>query len=161
QDYTNCQVLMQFLTPLFLSLLFLPLLYGIALFAHYENTFDVLKRHFRHRAIYRYALLMTMIRFNGDLAGMIRWKQMVLSKNLQSKTELNEAITLIKTLQKSERNPHTVNEGLGWSPYQVKGLLADQGLQTSDYKNSLDDEFSAYSSFKQLNSEQIIPDTIS
>ena len=160
QEYTNWTVLMQFLMPLFLSLLFLPLLYGIAIFVHYETAFVILNQHFRHRRMYRYAMLMTMFRFNGDLEGMNRWKQMVLSKNLQSKTEIDEAIMLTKTLQKAERNPHTVNEGMGWSPYQVKDLLIAKGIKTSEYKNNMDDEFCAISFPFKLNAESIFSDMI-
>lgn len=160
QEYTNRTVLLQFLMPLLLSLLFLPLLYGIAMFVNYETAFVILNQHFRHRRMYRYAMLMTMFRFNGDLEGMNRWKQMVLSKNLQSKTEIDEAIMLTKTLQKAERNPHTVNDGLGWSPYQVKELLIAKGIKTSEYKNNMDDEFCAISFPFKLNAESIFSDTI-
>jgi hypothetical protein len=160
QEYVNRTVLMQFLMPLFLSLLFLPLLYGIAMFIHYETAFITLKRHFRHHTMYRYAMLMTMLRFNGDLEGMNRWKQMVFSKNLQGRSEIDEAITLIKTLQKTERNPHTVNEGLGWAPYQVKDLLISKGITTSEYKNNMDDEFCAISFPFKLNDESFLSDTL-
>ncbi|WP_316818693.1 hypothetical protein [Pedobacter nyackensis] len=160
EQYTNRLVLMQFLMPLFLSLLFLPLLYGLAMYVHYESTFQVLERHFRHRSMYRYALFMAMIRFNADLEGMLRWKQMVLSKNLKSKAELDNAVNLIKTLQRSERKPYTVNEGLGWSPYQVKDLLDTKGITTSDYKNTIDDEFSAISFPVKLYGSSVFSDTI-
>ncbi|MCD0490592.1 hypothetical protein LPB86_20305 [Pedobacter sp. MC2016-14] len=99
QEYVNRTVLMQFLIPLFLSLLFLPLLYGIAMFIHYETAFIILKRHFRHHTMYRYAMLTTMLRFNGDLEGMNRWKQIVFSKNLQGRSEIDETIGL-KLLEK-------------------------------------------------------------
>lgn len=160
QEYANETVLMQFLMPLFLSLLFVPLLYGISMFVHYETAFVVLNRHFRHRMMFRYALLMTMLRFNGDLEGMNRWKQMVMSKNLQSKPEIDDAITLTKTLQKAERNPHTVNVGLGWGPYQVKDLLISKGIKPSEYKNNIDDEFCAISFPIKLNDESFFSDTL-
>lgn len=160
QEYVNRTALMQFLMPLFLSLLFLPLLYGIAMFVHYETAFITLKRHFRHDTMYHYAMLTTMLRFNGDLEGMNRWKQMVVSKNLQGRSEIDEAITLIKTLQKTERNPHTVNEGLGWSPYQVKDLLISKGISTSEYKNNMDDEFCAISFPFKLNDKSFLSDTL-
>lgn len=160
QDYGNRMVLMQFLLPLFLSLLFLPFLYGIAMYVHYENAFVSLNRHFSQQSMFRYAMLITMVRFNGDLEGMIRWRQMVLSKNLQTRPEIDESVALIKALQKSENNPHTVNEGLGWSPYQVKDLLASKGITTSEYKNSTDDEFLAISFPTALNEEALRPDSM-
>ena len=160
QEYANRTVLMQFLMLLFLSPLFLPLLYGIAIFVYYETAFVILNRHFRHRAMYSYAMLVTMLRFNGDLEGMNRWKQMVLSKSLQGKTEIDEAITLTKTLQKAERDPHIMNERLGWSPHQVKNLLISKGIKTSEYKNNIDDEFCAISSPFKLDDQAILSDTI-
>ena len=161
KEYGNVLVLMQFLMPLSMSLSFLPFLYGISMYVHYEQLLISLERHFRHGTMYQYAILMAMLRFNGDLAGMLRWKQMVLSKNLQTKTEINESISLIKTLQHAERNPHTVAEGLGWSPYQVKDLLASKGILTSEYKNTVDDEFMSLSSPFKLNGNSALSDTIS
>jgi hypothetical protein len=160
QDYGNRMILMQFLLPLFLSLLFLLVLYGIAMYVHYEDAFVSLNRHFRHRTMFRYAMLITMVRFHGDLDGLIRWRQMVLSKNLQTRSGIDEAVALIKSLQKSESDPHTVNEGLGWSPYLVKDLLSSKGITTSEYKNGTDDEFLAISFPVALNEESLRPDRL-
>src|SRR5690606_22390456 len=80
--------------------------------------------------------------------------------NLQSRAEIDQAITLVKTLQHTEQNPHTVNEGLGWSPYQVKDLLVSKGIETPDYRNTIDDEFCAISFPFKLNDDPIFSDTI-
>lgn len=159
-EYLNLLTLLQFAMPLLLSLLFLPLLYGISMYVHYETAFITLKRHFRHAGMYKYVMFRAMLRFNGDLEGLERWKSMIFSKNLQNREEINEAITLVKTLQKAERNPHTVNQGLGWSPYQVKDLLADCGIKTADYKNVMDEDFFAISFPLKLNDNSALSDTI-
>ncbi|WPQ61880.1 hypothetical protein SIO70_26310 [Chitinophaga sancti] len=159
-DYLNRLTAMQFIMPLFLSLMFLPFLYGIAMFTHYETAFVVLKRHFRLPGVYKYAMFKAMLRFHGDLEGMERWKRMVFTKNLQTREEVDEAITLVKTLQNAEQNPHTVNEGLGWSPYQVKDLLVAKGIETPDYRNIMDEEFCAISLPFKLTDDPIFSDTI-
>lgn len=144
-DYLNRLTAMKFITPLCLSLMFVPFLYAIAMFMHYETAFVTLKRQFKQPNVYKYAMLKSMLRFHGDLNGMERWKKMVFTKNLQTRAEVDAAINLVKTLQNAEKNPHTVNEGLGWSPYQVKDLLVSKGLETADYKNTNEEEFSAIS----------------
>ncbi len=159
-DYLNRLTLMQFIMPLFLSLMFLPLLYGIAMFTHYETAFVALKRQFRLPGVYKYAMFKAMLRFHGDLKGMERWKRMAFTKNLQTREEVDEAITLVKTLQDAEQNPHTVNEGLGWSPYQIKDLLVSQGIETPDYRNTIDEEFCAISFPFKLTDDPIFSDTI-
>jgi hypothetical protein len=159
-DYLNRSTLIQFVMPLFLSLMFVPLLYGIAMFTHYETAFVALKRQFRLPGVYKYAMFKAMLRFHGDLEGMERWKRMVFSKNLQTREEVGEAITLVKTLQDAEQNPHTVNEGLGWSPYQVKDLLVSRGIETPDYRNIMDEEFCAISFPFKLTDDPIFSDTI-
>lgn len=159
-DYLNRLTLMQFIMPLSLSLLFLPVLYGIAMYTHYETAFVVMKRQFKLPGVYNYAMLQALVRFNGDIDGMERWKRMVFTKNLQTREEIDQAISLVKTLKDAEQNPHTVNEGLGWSPYQVKDLLVAKGIETPDYRNTIDEEFCAISFPFKLTDDPVFSDTI-
>lgn len=99
-DYLNRLTAMQFIMPLCLSLMFVPFLYGIAMFTHYETAFVALKRQFKLPGVYKYAMLKAMLRFNGDLDGMERWKRMVFTKNLQTREDVDKAITLKDKLQK-------------------------------------------------------------
>lgn len=159
-DYLNLQIFLKFIIPLLLSLLFLPLLYAISMLIHYEIAFVVLKRHFRDQSVYRYAMLIAMIRFNGDLPGMERWRNLILTKNLQSNEEIKQALDLIKSLQKAEKDSYTVNEGLGWSPFKIKDILVDKGLKTGDYNNTFDNEFCSISFPHRLNENNIFSDSI-
>ncbi len=159
-DYLNRTTLMQFILPLFLSLLFLPFLFGLAMFIHYESAFVALKRHFKESRVYYYSIFQLILRFHGDLEGLKRWKIMVFSKNLQTRDEIDHAITLVKTLQAAEKNPHSVNEGLGWSPYQVKDLLNNMGIKTQEYQNTFDDEFSSISYPFNLTNDLLFSDTL-
>jgi hypothetical protein len=144
-DYLNKSIFLQFIVPLLLSFLFLPLLYSLALYVHYETIFVVFKRHFKNNKNYWFAFISAIIRFNVNLAGLGRWRHLVFSKNIQSKPEIKSSITLVKQLQKREGNPHTVNSSLGWSPYQAKDFLKDDGLPTSYYNNCYEDDFLAIS----------------
>ncbi|HWW40426.1 hypothetical protein [Pedobacter sp.] len=159
-DYLNRLTAMQFIMPLCLSLMFVPFLYGIAMFTHYETAFVALKSQFKLPGVYKYTMLKVMLRFHGDLEGMERWKRMAFTKNLQTRKEVDEAITLVKTLQDAEQNPHTVNEGLGWSPYQVKDLLVSKGIESPDYRNTIDEEFCSISLPFKLSDDPIFSDTI-
>lgn len=159
-DYLNRLTLMQFVMPLSLSLLFLPILYGIAMYSHYETAFVVMKRQFKLPGVYNYAMLQALVRFNGDIDGMERWKRMVFTKNLQTREEIDQAISLVKILKDAEQNPHTVNEGLGWSPYRVKDLLIAKGIKTPDYQNTMGEEFCAISFPFKLTDNPIFSDTI-
>lgn len=160
REYATLQNAIQFLMTFTLSVMILPFLYGISMFTHYENAFVGLKRQFKHKSLYRYAMFKAMLRFHGDIEGLRRWKEMVVRKNMQTRNEVERAIGTIKTLQKSEADPHTVNEELGWSPYVLDHLLAEKGLATEHYTNVLDEEYSAYSPIKKIDEDQLIADTL-
>lgn len=159
-DYLKRLTAMQFIMPLCLSLMFAPFLYGIAMFTHYETAFVALKRQFKLPGVYKYAMLKAMLRFHGDLDGMERWKRMVFTKNPQTREDVDQTITLVKTLQDAEQYPHSVNEGLGWSPYQVKDLLVSKGIETPEYRNNIDEEFCSISFPFKLTDDPIFSDTI-
>lgn len=159
-DYLTRGVLMQFSIPLSLSLLFVPLLYGLAMFVHYEDALSVLKSHFKDKGVYYYAVFKIMLRFHGDLAGLGRWRHMVFTKNIQTGAEVDQAIILIKKLQKAEAEPHTVNEGLGWSPYRVKDLLISRRTEMTDYKNTFGKEFMSITMPVKVNGSGPLADTI-
>lgn len=160
KDYLNRGVLMQFLMPLSLSVSFIPLLYGLAMYTHYENALILLRRHFKDKGIYYYAVWKAMLRFNGDLSGVDRWKQLILVKNLQTSSQVDEAINLIKDLQKAEKEPHTVNEDLGWSPYQVKDVFVSKGIEMPEYKNTFETEFLSISFPIKVSGDGPLADTI-
>ena len=67
---------------------------------------------------------------------------------------------MIKTLQKTERNPHTVNPELGWSPYLAKDFLISIEIEIPPYANTYEDEFLTISSPQKIN-KNLIEDTVS
>jgi len=71
REYCNMSTVRQFLNPLCLSILFLPVLYGLSMYLHYEIVLVVLKRHLKNSGNYRYAVNQAMLRFNGDLEGLL------------------------------------------------------------------------------------------
>lgn len=105
-------------------------------------------------------MLKAMLRFNGDLSGLERWKHMVLSKNLQTRHEIDQAIGLIKTLKRAGPDPSPVSEDLGWSPYRVNDLLVSKGIETGDYNSKIDKKFGAFSRHIKLPGNEIPSDTI-
>lgn len=159
ESYLNKQTLFQFLNPLCLSILFLPVLYALSMYIHYETSLVVLKRYLKDSRIYRYAVVQAMIYFNTNLEGLLRWKNLMVVKHLQTKKEIDDAISLIKTLQKTEQSPHTVNRDLGWSPYLAKDFLKDKGIEMPSYDNTFEEEFMSVSSPFKIN-QNIIEDTI-
>ena len=159
-DYINRLILMQFLVPLFLSLMFLPLLYSISMYTQYENSFISLKWHLNAPDVFKYTMRKAMILFNVDLEGMERLKKLIFAKNLQTRQEIDQAIALIKSLQKAQRNPPKININLGWSPYKVKDILNSKGIQMSNYNNNYEDEFCSISNYFSLTDDPFFPDTI-
>ncbi|WP_143706041.1 hypothetical protein [Emticicia sp. TH156] len=160
KDYLNKLTFLQFFVPWLLSIMFLPLLYGISMFTQYESTLNSLKWHLKDQSVFKYTRLKIMLKFNADLDGVERWKNMIFGKNLQSRQEIDQAIILIKTLQKAERNPPKIDKSIGWSPYRVKDLLNSKGIQMSDYNNNYEDEFYSISNYLNLTDDFFFPDTI-
>ncbi|RZJ79720.1 MAG: hypothetical protein EOO47_09925 [Flavobacterium sp.] len=159
ESYLNTETLHQFLNPLCLSILFLPILYALSIYIHYETSLVILKRYLKDPRTYRYAVTKAILYFNTNLDGLLRWKNLMVVKHLQTKKEIDDAILLIKTLQKTEQYPHTVNRDLGWSPYSAKDFLLNKGIETPTYNNTFEDEFMSVSTPFKIN-QNIIEDTI-
>lgn len=130
ESYLNIETLHQFLNPLCLSILFLPVLYALSMYIHYETSLVILKRYLKDPRTYSYAVTKAILYFNTNLDGLLRWKNLMVVKHLQTKKEIDDAILLIKTLQKTEQYPHKVNRDLGWSPYSAKDFLLNKGIET-------------------------------
>jgi len=160
QDFLKIVTLNEFLLPLILSLTYLPFIYMLLLYVHYENTFTVINRAINSQELLSYTKKEAIIKFNFDTSGLKRWRRMLFLEDIKTKSDIDETIKRIKELQIYEKNPPIIASNLGWSPYEAKEFLTNDGIPTSYYMNNYDNDWFACSDYIKLD-EEILSNNIS
>ncbi|WP_017259523.1 hypothetical protein [Pedobacter arcticus] len=148
-DYLKAEVAIQFSLPIFFTVLFIPLLAGLSLYVHYEQSSKVIKRHIKPQ-LYRYATARALVYFNFNIQGLLRWRRHIAVNRVHSKDEISATMRDIRQLQRIELKPPPVSELDGWSPYVAKDFLKGLGIETGDYWPDLGDEWQAISNYQKL-----------
>jgi hypothetical protein len=161
QSFANKGTLNDFLIPIVLSFLFLPLIYLVSLYVSHDDTFTGLNRIFRDRKLLRYAKIQTLFHFGFRKNDLQRWRSIVNLREFRSKDGIDNSISVIKELRETEKNPPEVPFKVGWSPYAAKEFLSTCGIETRYYHPSFgDDVWSASSSYIKIKESSYL-DTIS
>jgi len=149
--------LTEFLTPITLSLMFLPFVYIFYLAQAYETAFASLEFRFDNKEILKKAKLLIIMKFRNDVNNMrILIRELNHINNID---ELNDKIHEIKERIKNQSDA-SINRQYGtWSPLIAKNLLSKIGLVTNDYHPS-EDEWWAYSPMIEIGEGEIIKDNI-
>lgn len=148
-----------FFVPPLLTLCYLPFVFFMLVYSTYEQVFVSLRFSIKSR-FHRYAAkLYAFILFNFRLSLLERWSFQVTKLNIESHADLVETFKYIFKVRHSEKNPKEVPKEQGWSPYEAKEFLVNEGLSTGFYNRSFEEEWSASSPMKEF-SDGIIPDNI-
>lgn len=121
-----------FYVPPLLSLLLLPFLYLLKLYAVYESVFARL-RSIKARNVRTYARWHAVLAFGVDLDFLRRWARSVAIFEPHDREEVRGLIREATELRKRERNPPGVPPAAGWSPYYANKFLTSEGLVPGDY----------------------------
>lgn len=160
RSFASWDTLQEFLTPITLSLLFLPYLYIVSVVVSYELTFAGLHWVLKDDKLRRYATFQAVLRFRFNLEGLRRWKRHVAIFRPATREDIRSSIAEIKANQKKDRNPHPVSPELGWCPISATKFLLAHDLATGDYHRSYDGQWCASSSMRKLNETVLFPDNI-
>ncbi len=160
QKFATWSTLRELITPIVLSLLFLPYLYIISMLVSYELTFLRIRWVLKDDVLRRYAAFQAILRFRSDLEGLRRWKRHIDVSQPDSREGILASIAEVKANQKKESNPPTVSPELGWCPIAATKFLAEQGLTTGYYHKTYEGQWLASSPMVQLNETAILPDNI-
>lgn len=136
--FANAQTLADFsLTPI-LTICFFPFLFLAARYEHHERFALRLKQAVKDPAIYRYAYWHALFRFKASVATLDRWAISLFSLDTQDRKDIDRSIDRILAMVRAERKPPLIPFNSGWSPYEAKNFLKEQGLKTG-YYTSYDD----------------------
>lgn len=160
RSFATWDTLQEFLTPITLSLLFLPYLYVVSVLVSYEMSFAGLHWALKDDKLRRYAAFQAVLRFRFNLEGLRRWKRHVAIFRPTSRGDILSSIAEIKANQKRARNPFPVSPELGWCPIAASKFLEAHDLATGDYHRFYDGQWYASSPMRKLNETSILPDNI-
>ncbi|MEQ8399693.1 MAG: hypothetical protein RIE24_00505 [Silicimonas sp.] len=150
-----------FLLPLLLTTLSIPAFYLWHCFSEIEHAniridqknfqSDELKRYARKRFLLRFALRPELLR---------RAVRQFQTMPATTESDVDAIITEIMRHERQSKNPGTVDEADGWSPYLARDFMSAEGLRTGDYHRGYEGgEWWASSSIVELDT-QLLPNTV-
>ncbi|QFQ88136.1 hypothetical protein F8A10_11490 [Paracoccus kondratievae] len=116
--------------------MFLPFLYGLMLYAAYENAAVRLRFSMKDSPLRRYAFWRGLISFRTDIDLFRRFVRDLGLHDVTDKPTVNRTIRDLRNLKQRESNPPAVPWSLGWLPYQAAAFLSAHDLATKDYHRS-------------------------
>lgn len=128
----------EFAVPFFLTLMFLPFLYGLHIFMVYERAFGRIRRSIKDPVARDYARRRLIFAFMLDVDGLKKWLRHVGLFNVTSESDVEASIVEIKSVRRLERRPYRVPPLIGWPPEKARKFLSDHGLTAGDYYRSYD-----------------------
>ena len=84
-EFFSVSTLTDFLIPIVLSILFLPFVYLVAVYASYERVYEVIKRNTSNPDILKYAKLKSLLAFHLRFKLLERWAHYTFFNQLDSK----------------------------------------------------------------------------
>ncbi|MBK6739561.1 MAG: hypothetical protein IPG64_17780 [Haliea sp.] len=148
--FANAETLVDFATPLLLSLSFLPFIYLLSIYVAYESAFSRIGFRCDGHGIERYAKWRAVYSFNFRYRALRRWADHLNYTRLDSKLAVRNSIAEVKSRLAYEKQPRTIPEDEGWSPFEAKDFLVDLGLKTGHYKHLGDGEWFVSSSALEI-----------
>ena len=162
QSFFTLGTLSEFLLPIFLTLLFLPYLFLLTVYAEYERVFSALPFSIKGSAARKYAHSASILAFLTDVELLRRWKRDVGISNPKSKQEVRDSIRYALKRRTAALNPVSVSIEDGWSPYAAKDFLSDLGFKTGEYHmplHEVPDEWYAASPLSEIG-DGVFPNNI-
>ncbi len=161
KSFFQAGTLTDFALPIVLTLLFLPFLYMLALYACYEKAFlrinflyesHALRRHVKRTALCGFHIRTTLLR---------RWLRYIQSNRPSSQESIKDSVRQVRLYASREKNPPLVPISKGWSPYLACKFLNSEGLEAKDYHHEALDKTRWYacSSYLEM-SDGLFPNNI-
>jgi hypothetical protein len=146
----------EFFIPVFLTLMFLPFLYGLMLFMAFENAAIRLGFSMQDRALRRFTWFQALFYFGASVGTFRRFIHAVQVAPPVDRDAVSAVVSELRAARRREKHPSPVNFDEGWSPYLAKDFLAPNGLPIRNYDPSTID-WSGNSEYLKL-TEDVLPD---
>lgn len=152
KDYKNLftiENLLNFLLPLFLSVLFFPFICSVFLFLKYETIFKKLNKIIKDKELRLKINLCLLLQFNLRYYLLERWYNLIVNRDINNFDQVRSYVILAKELNGLEKKLPEINSNNGWSPYTAKKFLNEADLITGYYHPCYDsDEWWSFSSIE-------------
>jgi len=146
--------------PLLLSLGFIPFLYAWRAYVAYSNVFAAISIFGIDEGLLPYARWLAVTRVWGDLELLERWRKAIQAARPGNRAELKHSLDALLALKEREAAPPVVQPKDGWSPYLAMQFLADYGVETGHYHQSIDDEWFASSPMREIGGGPNLPNNL-
>lgn len=132
-DFATSQTARELALPILLTVMFLPFLYGLYVFAIYDKVYKSFNYSIKDPVLRKYARRRLVAGFGLDTAGLEKWRRHVVMFKPQNKAEIDDSIREIRQARRREKRPYRVRPALGWLPNHATHFLSSAGLLTNDY----------------------------
>ena len=149
-SFFHADTLSNFILPIVLTILFLPFLFSLTLYAHYEALFTRITSLYQTEPERRRAKQTALFGFHIRTTLLKRWLRYVQAHRPREPDAFRRSVDYVKTQVQNEKNPPKVPICRGWSPYLASKFLAEMELSTGDYYQEALDASQWYSSSKYL-----------
>lgn len=150
QSLATLDTLREFLMPIFLSILFLPFLFGLGLYMVYESTFVSMGIWMEDKKLLRFAKRRALLSCRSDFDYLKRWSRHFQRERPESKKGVNETLRHVRSILNREKNPTAVSMEDGWVPWVAKDFMTDFELKTRDYHEGFEGDWFAESNMNQV-----------
>ena len=137
-EFLNTKTVKDYLYPVFLSVVYTPFAWVYSSIIICDDKLVRLRHFIPDIRLRRYAKWKAMFEFSLDQDALVRWMWEVKRKRVFNKQEVHASIARVASMIVREKTPPKIDKSLGWSPYEAKDFLKDQGLQTEYYQEVYD-----------------------
>ncbi len=149
-DFIQINTAYDFFIPPLLTLLYIPFIVILTTVFAYERAFILMNRFIVDTSIRNFAKRYSLIRFNLRWKLLDRWLKLLLTINMTSKEEIKDSVNLVFKMRRNEQENRTIEKEYGWSPYEAKSYLLNEGLKTDYYHPDSSGIWWAQSNFKTI-----------
>lgn len=137
--FATMDTLRELAVPILLSLMFLPFLFVLTLFAAYQTAAVRVRFSIPDKRLAFYAFVRGMVAFGYDLDRFNRFLKDPRWHDNATRQTVRDIITELRLQRRQERSPPPVDWVDGWSPHLAREFLTKVGLRTEDYHRSFGD----------------------
>jgi hypothetical protein len=143
KGFARYETLREFLTPVLLSIAFLPVVYGLAVYAAYETAYGMLRVWVKDDELRAYARRRARRGFGLNLHRLKRWSHDIAADPPHDQAAVRASILAVKrSAARAEASPPVFLDE-GWSPHVAKDYLNGEGFITGDYHDSYGEWFAS------------------
>jgi hypothetical protein len=153
KSWFTIESLKEFLLPIVLSVILMPYIFALSVYAVYQWQFKVLERKLGEPGLLGYAKWKAFGNFFWHYKDMRRWVLRLKFEKIQTMAELDKSIKALRQTQRNEKEGVLVDHKDCWSPYEAIRFL-EPDFKTGVYDPRFDDKWMADSNFVYVGNDR-------